>query len=114
MRATPVRHVVPAMGVRVDAVKSGKSFVYSSDTEPSANLAALARGAGLLIHEATGKGAGHSSAAQAAAVAREAQAGKLLLIHTDPYADHKALLRQARAVFSGKVELASDRMRVAW
>jgi ribonuclease Z len=114
VRASPVRHVVPAMGVRVDALKSGRSFVYSSDTEPSANLVTLARGAGLLIHEATGKGAGHSSAAQAAVVARDAQAGKLLLIHTDPYVDRKTLLRQARAVFSGKVKLASDRMRVAW
>ncbi len=114
VEATPVRHVVPALGVRVDTVKNGKSFVYSSDTEPSANLTALARGAGVLIHEATGKGPGHSSAAQAAAVAREAQAAKLLLIHTDPYADRRALLKQARAVFPGEVEIAADRMEVEW
>jgi len=112
--ACPVRHVVPAMGVRVDILGSGKSFVYSSDTEPSAGLVALARGSGLMIHEATGKGAGHSSAAQAGEVAREAKVGKLLLIHTDPYADRKALLKQARAVFPGEVEIAADRMEVEW
>jgi ribonuclease Z len=114
VRSSPVRHVVPALGVRVDVPSSGRSFVYSSDTEPCAGLTALARGAGLLIHEATGKGAGHSSAAQAAAVARDAGAGKLLLIHTDPYADRRRLLKQARAVFHGKVGIATDRMRVDW
>jgi ribonuclease Z len=114
VHSSPVRHVVPAMGVRVDILEDGKSFVYSSDTEPSANLVELAGGAGLLIHEATGKGAGHSSAAQAASIARDAKVGKLLLIHIDPYADRKALLKQARAVFSGEVEIAVDRMRVKW
>jgi ribonuclease Z len=112
--ASPVRHVVPAMGVRVDLLEPGKSFVYSSDTEPSDNLVELARGAGLLIHEATGKGAGHSSAAQAASIARDAGVGKLLLIHTNPYADRRALVKQARAVFPGEVEIAADRMRVEW
>jgi ribonuclease Z len=102
------------MGVRVDLLSSGKSFVYSSDTEPSDNLADLAWGAGLLIHEATGKGVGHSSAAQAAAVACSAGVGSLLLIHTDPYADRKALLAQAKAVFPGEVAIAADRMLVKW
>jgi ribonuclease Z len=114
VRSSPVRHVVPALGVRVDIPGEGKSFVYSADTEPSSSLTALARGAGLLIHEATGKGVGHSSAAQAAAVARDAGVGKLLLIHTDPYADRKALVKQARAVFPGEVEIAADRMQVEW
>lgn len=114
VRSTPVRHVVPALGVRVDFPGTGRSFVYSADTEPSPRLAALARGAGLLIHEATGAGVGHSSAAQAAAVARNAGVGKLLLIHTDPYADRKALVQQARVVFPGPVVIAADRMRVDW
>ena len=114
VHSSPVRHVVPAMGVRVDILEDGRSFVYSSDTEPSANLVELAGGAGLLIHEATGKGVGHSSAAQAATIARDAKVGKLLLIHTDPYANRKALLKQARAVFSGEIEIAVDRTEVEW
>jgi ribonuclease Z len=114
VRASPVRHVVPTLGVRVDIPESGKSFIYSADTEPSENLVKLARGAGLLIHEATGKGVGHSGAAQAAAVARDAGVGKLLLIHTDPYADRKVLVKQARAVFPGRVEIAADRTPVEW
>ncbi len=112
--STPVRHVVPALGLRVEILQSGKSFVYSSDTEPSANLAALARDADLLIHEATGAGRGHSSAAQAAAVAREAGVRRLLLIHTNPYSDFDALLAEARAVFHGEVTLAADKMEIEW
>ena len=110
--ATPVRHVVPALGLRVEILPSGKSFVYSADTEPSANLAALARDADLLIHEATGAGAGHSSAAQAASAAREAGVRRLLLIHTNPYSDVDALLAEARAVFHGEVALAADKMEL--
>ncbi|MBN2085460.1 MAG: MBL fold metallo-hydrolase [Anaerolineales bacterium] len=112
--STPVRHVVPALGLRVDILTVGKSFVYSSDTEPSANLVALARDADLLIHEATGEGPGHSSAAQAAAAARDAGVRRLLLIHTNPYADGDALLAEARAVFHGEVSLAADKMEIDW
>jgi ribonuclease Z len=112
--STPVKHVVPTLGVRVEILAAGKSFVYSADTEPSANLAALARGADLLIHEATGAGVGHSSAAQAASIAKDARAGKLLLIHTNPYADREALLTEARAIFPGEVILASDKMEIEW
>ena len=112
--STPVCHVVPTMGVRVEIGGEGKSFVYSADTEPSPNLVALARGAGLLIHESTGRGVGHSSAAQAASVARKANVGSLLLIHTDPYADRRTLIAEARAVFPGEVQIAEDRMQMEW
>jgi ribonuclease Z len=112
--AAPVRHVIPTLAVRVEQGAGARSFVYSGDTEPCAGLAALARGTDLLIHEATGAGPGHSSAAQAAAEAREAQAGRLLLIHTDPYADRGALLAEARAVFPGRVDLASDGETIDW
>ena len=112
--ATPVRHVVPALAVRVDLKAAGASFVYSSDTEPSGRLARLARGTDLLIHEATGAGRGHSSAAQAGEVATRARAARLLLIHTNPYADDAALLRSARTKFSGRAAVARDRMRFDW
>lgn len=112
--STPVRHVVPTLGVRVEILAAGKSFVYSADTEPSAHLAALARETDLLIHEATGMGTGHSSAAQAASVARDARAGRLLLIHTNPYSDPDAMLAEARAIFPGAVGIASDKMVIDW
>jgi ribonuclease Z len=112
--SSPVRHVVPTLGIRVEDIQTGKSFVYSADTEPSAELTELARGTDLLIHEATGAGKGHSSAAQAAAAARDSGAGRLLLIHTNPYADPEALLDEAGAVFPGDVGIAADKMKIDW
>jgi ribonuclease Z len=114
VRSTPVVHVVPTLAVRVEILQTGKSFVYSADTEPSADLAALARDADLLIHEATGEGTGHSSAAQAASVARDARVGRLLLIHTNPYADQGAILAEAKAVFPGEAAVAADKMEIDW
>ena len=114
VQSTPVRHVVPSLGVRVEVLAAGKNFVYSADTEPSANLVSLARDTDLLIHEATGAGTGHSSAAQAASAARDARAGRLLLIHTNPYTDRNAILAEARAVFPGDVDIATDKMEINW
>jgi ribonuclease BN (tRNA processing enzyme) len=57
---------------------------------------------------------GHSTAGQAAAIAREAGVEKLLLIHVDPYADREALLADASSVFPGKVEIARDKLEVEW
>jgi ribonuclease Z len=108
----PVRHLVPTLAVRVECRESGRSVVYSSDTEPSSELVALAQGADILLHEATGEGPGHSSAAQAGEAARQAGVRRLILIHSDPYADSAALAAAASAVFPGPVEVATDRMEI--
>ncbi len=67
----------------------GASFAYVTDTHPCESGRRLAEGADLLYHEATYAEAmaeravetGHSTAREAAAVARDAGAGKLLLGH---------------------------------
>lgn len=112
VRACPVRHLVPTMAVRVECARAGKSVVFSSDTEPSRELVHLAKGADILLHEATGSGIGHSSAAQAGEAARKAGVRRLILIHYDPYVDPVALVSAARAVFKGSVDAAVDRMEI--
>ncbi len=76
----------------------------------------LARGADILIHEATGATEvegkaneyGHTSARQAAAIAKKAGVGKLLLTHISPrYEDWTPLLKEAWDVFPA-TELADD------
>jgi ribonuclease BN (tRNA processing enzyme) len=42
--STPVRHVVPTHGVRGEVFPAHTRFVYSADTESSADLPAMARG----------------------------------------------------------------------
>jgi ribonuclease Z len=108
--ASPVSHLVPTLGIRMDF--SDTSLSYSCDTEPSPAVQKLAEGVDLLIHEATGKGKGHSSPEEAGQVARKAGAKQLCLIHYPPQADIEELARAAGTEFSGKVIVAQDLMRI--
>ncbi|HYE56953.1 MAG TPA: MBL fold metallo-hydrolase [Rhodothermales bacterium] len=81
---TPVVHSVPTMGLRVEAKRSGRVCAYSCDTEPSDTVVRMARGAHLLVHEATGEGPGHASAKQAAEIAGQAGVDRLVLVHLPP------------------------------
>jgi ribonuclease Z len=97
--ASPGEHTVPVIGLRVETASG--TVAYSCDTEPVASITRLARGADILVHEATGAGPGHSSARQAAEVAREAGAKRLLLVHLPPESDlGEAEMAQAREVFA--------------
>jgi ribonuclease Z len=82
--AAPGIHSVPVIGVRVEHLPSGTTFAYSSDTERSDAISRLSQGADLLVHEATGDHRGHITAAGAGAVAREAGAKRLVMIHIPP------------------------------
>jgi ribonuclease Z len=105
----PVEHFVPTIAVRVMSRESGKSIVYSSDTEPCEALARLAQGVDILIHESTGDDAGHSTPAQAGEMARRCGVGKLVLIHFAALdSELEGLRRAAEAEFDGPVELAED------
>lgn len=107
--ASPVRHFIPTISLRFDFHTDGKSLAYSSDTEPCEEVVRLAEGVDILLHEATGEGEGHSSAAQAAEIAVRAEVGALCLIHypTGRYAVGDPLA-EASARFQGRIILAQD------
>ncbi len=109
--SSPVKHLIPTVGMRVEFVREEKVVTYSCDTEPCSQVVDLAAKASLLIHEATGASVGHSSPAQAAEIARKAEAEKLMLIH---YSKEKAAasLEAAKDVFHGPIEMAEDLMRL--
>jgi len=109
--ASPVQHMVPTVGLRLEFIRSKKSLAYSCDTEPCAQVIRLAEGVDVLIHEAAGAFHGHSSAAQAGEAARQAGVGALYLIHypTGKYASGD-LVAEARQRFDGPVNLAEDFM----
>jgi ribonuclease Z len=107
--ASPVRHLLPTIGLRCEFPESGKTLAYSCDTEPCEQVARLAWRADLLIHEATGSHVGHSSAAQAGEIARIAQARALWLIHYPPgLPNPQVLVEEAGQTFPGPVTLAQD------
>ena len=111
--ATPVRHFLPNMGLRIELKAEEKSIVYSCDTEPCAEVERLAQGADVLLHEAAGLFPGHSSAAQAGNIAQRAEVGALYLIHypTGRYASGDPVA-EAKTYFPGNIRLATDLMEI--
>jgi ribonuclease Z len=107
---------MPNFAVRVDVEGAG-AVVYSSDTQPSDNVVALARGARTLVHEATflerdrpSGHATHSSAAEAGQVAARAGVERLILVHVGAayHDDVEALTTEARKHFDGDVRVAEE------
>lgn len=99
---------VTAAGI-VGPERKGTVVAYCLDTAPCDGGRALASGADLLIHDATfgddeaerAVETGHSTARQAAEVAREAGARRLLLTHFSArYPDTGDLVGQAQEVFA--------------
>lgn len=88
--------------------RPGRKVVYTGDTKPSKDIIRLAKDADVLIHDCTLDSShaemaaefGHSTAAEAAAVAKAAKARVLFLVHISPrYEDHSVLEKEARKVF---------------
>jgi ribonuclease Z len=103
----------------VGAPRPGRALVYTGDTRPYLGVIEAARGADLLVHEATFGGdeqdrareTGHSTAAEAARVAVEAGARRLALTHISSRYNRDAaeLLAEAKAVFPETI-IARDGM----
>jgi ribonuclease Z len=101
------RRIAPAE--LVGEPRRGRKFVYTGDTRPCASVVQAASEADLLVHEATfgeeerarAVETGHSTAAQAAEVARQAGVRRLVLTHLSPRytRDAPELLAEAKAVF---------------
>lgn len=109
VRSVPVAHAGnDTLALRFENRITGRAIVYSADTEPCAALIRLAAGADLLIHEATGAYAGHSTPAEAAEVAREAGVAQLALIHYPVRSVNLEAWRRQAAGFPGPVSLARE------
>jgi len=105
----------------VGPARPGRRVVYTGDTRPDPATVEHARDADLLIHEATfaeeeadrARETEHSTAREAARIAREARARRLVLTHISPRygVDPSALEQEARAVFPGAM-VARDGMEL--
>jgi ribonuclease Z len=87
--------------------RAGRKIVITGDTAPADTVIAAAEGADLLVHEATfgdeeqdrAQETLHSTATQAAVVARAAGVGLLALTHVSPRYFGAELAHEARTVF---------------
>ncbi len=112
-RGEPVNGVDPAEVV--GEPRAGRRIVISGDTAPCDAVRVAADGADLLVHEATftsGEGeragqTGHSTAAQAAALADEARVRLLALTHVSTRYAGREVLDEARAGFP-RTEMPRD------
>ena len=104
---TPDGKVIPNSRL-VTPSDNTRSYAYCSDTRYIPDLWKLVNGATVLYHESTygsdcedrARTYWHSSARQAAMVARDANVGKLLLGHYSArYNDESKILDEAKAVF---------------
>ncbi|MGH3612263.1 MAG: MBL fold metallo-hydrolase [Pseudonocardia sp.] len=113
LRACRVDHPCDAYALRVE--HAGASLAYSGDTGPCDGLVELARGADVLLCEASWPHVTpvwqepppgvHLSGRQAGEHAAAAGVGRLLLTHVPPWFDGEQILAEARAAFAGAVEL---------
>jgi ribonuclease Z len=87
--------------------RPGRKVVVAADTAPARSVVAAARGADVLVHEATfaeeerarARETLHSTALEAAEVAREADVGLLVLTHLSNRYFGPEIAREARSVF---------------
>jgi ribonuclease BN (tRNA processing enzyme) len=112
IRSHPVPHIGPTHAIELASSHRGR-IVFGADGRYSEELIAAARGADLLIAEAT-LGAGgeggeevHMTAEQAGRLAREAGAARLVLTHISDELDVAAAEQLAAEAFGGEVEVAA-------
>ena len=106
-------HYVPSWAI---SVEGGRRVVFTSDTGPSDAVVALARGADLLVTEATylsvdeerDSTRGHLTATEAGELAALACPKRVLVTHLWPHRDAEVTLRKAKEVFQGDIALAQE------
>ena len=95
-----------------DAPRPGLKIVYAIDTRPAETVKSLAKNADLLMHDGgfaeerhqKAKEYYHSTAREAAQVAKTAKARRLALVHISAVTrDDSILLREARRVFKNTI-----------
>jgi ribonuclease Z len=106
----------------VEVPRRGRAVVVTGDTRPSQETVVASRGADLLVHDSTfgdeeserARETMHSTAREAASVAREAGVARLVLTHLSSRYDREwqPLLDQAREGFPGTIDVAQDGMVV--
>jgi ribonuclease BN (tRNA processing enzyme) len=112
VRVTRVDHPVEAYAIRLEA--AGHTLVYSGDTGPCAALDDLAKGADLLLAEASfqeprddGLLGLHLNGREAGQSATAGGVGRLVLTHIPPWTDAELNLAAAKAAYDGPVNLAT-------
>ncbi|MCP5005999.1 MAG: MBL fold metallo-hydrolase [Planctomycetes bacterium] len=110
-----VKHTDNSVAYRFET-GSGKSLVYSGDTDYCKSIVNLSKDADALLLECSHpkhiKVEGHLNSSFAGRIARESHCRKLILTHFYPICDQYDILGQCREEFSGDTIVAEDLMTI--
>ncbi|MET1160169.1 MAG: ribonuclease Z [Thermoprotei archaeon] len=117
VEAFRVIHSIPAYGFRILIPRRNYVIVYTGDTMPMEELIDIARNANMLIHESTfisidreeAYRQQHSTAADAAHIAKKASVKYLVLTHISPRYGSEEVFYDAYRIYS-RVTVAEDNM----
>ena len=114
VRFRPVPHFTETFAMLISSTNGSGRIVYGADSSPTDALAELARGADLILVEATlprpeRTGVrGHLTPGEAGEHARAAGAKRLVLVHISDELDADWARREAEQSFGGRVEVAME------
>ncbi len=115
LKYTKARHTPQSLAYRIE-LPTGKSVVFTGDTDFSPEIIELAKGADLLVSECAApeehKVEGHLIPSEAGEMAQQAGVRQLLLTHFYPPCDKSDILGPAKKHFPGPIILAQDFLRV--
>ena len=114
VRFRPVPHFAPTNAIEVSSVAGAGRIVYGSDHRPSEEIVDFAKGADLLLVEATlprperGGDRGHLTPREAGEHGAAAGVGRLVLMHISDEQDELWARNCAAEAFGGPVEIAAE------
>jgi ribonuclease BN (tRNA processing enzyme) len=113
--SAPLNHTPHSLGLRIED-RAGNSIVYSGDTGYCDEIVDLAKGADLLILEASFPDGeeimGHLTPSQAGRIATRSGVKRLLLTHFYPECLRSNIGSQCQSMYQGELILAADLMHL--
>lgn len=112
IRFLKTNHPVPCYGMRI--TDGNSTLVYTADSGYQENWIPFCEGTDVLLADCNfyngqeGSGAGHMTSAEVGEIAKEADAGEVILTHLPHYGDHQQLIKEARDIYQGKIMLAHE------
>lgn len=118
----PTVHIIPCWSIRVHAQDGTGDLFYTADTGCDADLSGIAHDASVVLSEAAAKPgtdpekihAIHLAPEQAATIARDAGSTHLVLTHMWEENDPDSAVAAARAVFDGRITIATPGLSLSW
>jgi ribonuclease BN (tRNA processing enzyme) len=109
-----VPHFQETFAICVESANDGGRLVFGADSRPTPELVQFAKGADLLLIEATlprperSGERGHLTPREAGEHGRDSGVGRLVLTHISDELDHLWAKKEAASAFSGPVEVATE------